>query len=164
MREFDPSVSSQPLAQLKIESVVCANTPLFGAFRAFPVSLQSPKNGNSGENLPKVSGQVPGYSRFAETSRGDKFRTALVRRCRSWSLLPPAPQNRRIAPSFPFWRDRARARAPLQWLTRFNRQELAQATNTCRSRRRRVRRRAGLAARPALATSGSITEAQLPRR
>ena len=35
--------------------------------------LQSPKTGNLSENLPKVSGQVPRYSRFWETVCGDEF-------------------------------------------------------------------------------------------
>ena len=47
------------------------------AFSASGGSLQTPESGNFGENLAKVSGQFPGYSRFRETFRGDRFRTAL---------------------------------------------------------------------------------------
>src|SRR5882757_6010644 len=35
--------------------------------------LHVTKFGNLRENLPKVSGQIPGYSRFWETFRGDNF-------------------------------------------------------------------------------------------
>jgi hypothetical protein len=45
------------------------------AFRAFPTSLQTPKNGNYSENLPKVSSRNRRNSRLGETFSGDKFRS-----------------------------------------------------------------------------------------
>jgi hypothetical protein len=43
------------------------------------IGLQTPKIGNLGENLPKVSGPRAEYSRFRETLRGDFFDRHCVR-------------------------------------------------------------------------------------
>ncbi|SIO47530.1 hypothetical protein SAMN05443247_05916 [Bradyrhizobium erythrophlei] len=60
------------------EHIVGENPAFLGAFRAFSTCLQNPKYGNSGENLPKVSGQNRRNSRFEETFSGDKFRPQCV--------------------------------------------------------------------------------------
>ncbi len=39
------------------------------------ISLQSPENDNHGENLPKVSGDIRGSSRFEEISARERFRS-----------------------------------------------------------------------------------------
>src|SRR5882762_9484595 len=47
------------------------------AFSRLSLDLQTPNCRNLSEKLPKVSGQIPRYSRFWETFRGDRFRSAL---------------------------------------------------------------------------------------
>jgi len=54
---------------------LCAKTLHFTGFRAFWISLQTPKIGNFGVNFPKVSKPIRGNSRFEETLGGDKFRS-----------------------------------------------------------------------------------------
>ena len=68
---------SQSFAQRKIVCTIWGKSCKLRAFSACGGSLQAPESGNFRENLAKVSGQFPRYSRFRETFRGDRFRTAL---------------------------------------------------------------------------------------
>ena len=55
--KFESSQVSQPLSLLKIAVVFSTKSLQFKGFRTLPIDLRTPKNGNSGENLPKVSSQ-----------------------------------------------------------------------------------------------------------
>jgi hypothetical protein len=105
-----PPAPATPLLDLGLWSIHTRKYCISRGFRVFWIGLQTPKIGNLGENLSKVSGPSAEYSRFRETLRGDFFDRHCVRGVAGdlyvawWSGLQYDPSDRLIArfPSDPF--------------------------------------------------------------
>jgi hypothetical protein len=110
-------VASQPLAKLEIASTLCEKRPLLaGFFVRFRIVARLQKNGNSGENLPKVLQPKPQKLPCWETSPEDEFRSELNRTSGSVFRSLPQPEYAKISmsakrPETGIWRPNAPALA-----------------------------------------------------